>query len=205
MSNTTYLKGTCPYCSVRYVSFSLLYEYKHPAINQEPPPYIWALVKCGHCHSAVMAAYDHYYQSGAAYHRSGEPTLFPAGPRAPEHLPARVEELYLEALASQPTGAGMLFRKTLEIGLKIKYPDDRANLSRRIQNAADAGEITEHLARSATHIRIIGNAAAHEEEPPTHEEIRELKEFAYLFLMYLFTLPEMLRRSTLNRDNLGST
>ena len=97
----------------------------------------------------------------------------------------------------------MLFRKTLEISLKIVRPNDTSKLAKRIKNAAHDGEITKDMAAWAGRIRIVGNAAAHDKEPPTTEEIAELQQFVHLFLMYLFTLPGMLKQSM--KVNQGDT
>ena len=131
----------------------------------------------------------------------GEATLFPSPPASPEHLPDKVDKLFSEAVESQPTGAGMLFRKTLEVSMKLLRPNDKAKLAKRIQNAADDGEITQDMKEWASHIRIIGNAAAHDDKPPTTAEIAELQQFVRLFLMYLFTLPGMLRQSRRDVDD----
>ena len=136
-----------------------------------------------------------------ASERFPKPTLFPLAPGSPEHLPKKVARLYSEALDSPLTGAGMLLRKTLEVSMKIVRPNDNANLAKRIKNAADDGEITKDMAAWANHVRIIGNSAAHDEDLPTKEEIEDLQQFVRLFLMYLFTLPGMLKESRkINRD-----
>lgn len=192
---STYLVATCPYCNTRHVSFSLLREYSYP--EKAPHFSIWALIRCGNCSCAAMSMSSRTYSS----EKFPKPTLFPRVPTSPEHLPGGVDRLYSEALESPPTGAGMLFRKTLEVSMKIVRPNDNANLARRINNAAADGEITKDMAEWANHIRIIGNSAVHDEDPPAKEEIEELQQFVRLFLMYLFTLPGMLKESRkINRD-----
>ena len=84
----------------------------------------------------------------------------------------------------------MLFRKTLEASLAT---DDDLPLIRRIVRAAKNREITPAMEEWAHHIRTIGNAAAHDIDDFTHQEIAELREFTRLFLMYLFSLPNMLK------------
>lgn len=47
----------------------------------------------------------------------------------------------------------------------------------------------------ANQIRFWGNNAAHEDEPFTEEDARQMGEFTELFLTYLFTLPEKLAKA----------
>ncbi len=191
MAEKTHQVATCPYCKVRYVSFTLLGRYVYP--QSGTPPYTdWSFIKCGHCFSAAMSVRE--VPEGPFATPPG-PILFPPTPGAPEHLPEKVDKLYSEALDSQPTGAGMLLRKTLEVSLKEVRPNDKGTLAKRIGNAANDGEITEAMAEWAGRIRVIGNAAAHDEDPPDRKEIEELERFVRLLLMYLFTLPTMLENS----------
>ena len=96
--------------------------------------------------------------------------------------------------------AGMMFRKTLEIALKTIRPTDTGSLKTRIDNAADAGAITKDLAEWAHRIRLDGNEAAHEEEPFSSAEIQELQRFTELVLLYMFTLPGMLKAWSEQKD-----
>lgn len=52
--------------------------------------------------------------------------------------------------------------------------------------------ISKELADSADVVRLGGNIAAHEESVFSADEVRALKDFTEMVLMYLFTLPGML-------------
>ena len=88
--------------------------------------------------------------------------------------------------------AGAMFRKTLDTGLKHKFPDFEGTLAQRIKKARESGELTASLADWADKIRLDGNQAAHDEMPFTKKDAETLKVFTNLVLQYLFTLPGML-------------
>ena len=88
--------------------------------------------------------------------------------------------------------AGTMFRKAIDVGLKIKFPEIKGKLYIRIKKAEEARGLTPELAAWAHQIRLDGNDAAHEEEPFTKEEAESLHTFTDLVLRYLFTLPGML-------------
>ena len=117
--------------------------------------------------------------------------------RAPDHLPENVRSYYLQAVSNVKTGpdaAGAMFRKALDVGLKIVDPKNRnKKLAARIDAAAEAGILTKDLAEWSHRIRDEGNDASHDEDPYTREEAEQLHHFTQLVLMYLFTLPGMLR------------
>ena len=93
------------------------------------------------------------------------------------------------------TAAGMMFRKTLDTGLKAKFPDIKGTLEKRIDKAAELRGLTPDLAEWAHRIRLDGNDAAHEEEPSEEEDASRLCAFTKMVLLYLFTLPGMLKKA----------
>jgi hypothetical protein len=38
---------------------------------------------------------------------------------------------------------------------------------------------------------VLGNEAAHDEDPPTREELTDLRNFTEMVMRYLFSLPSM--------------
>ena len=87
-----------------------------------------------------------------------------------------------------------MFRKALDVGLKVKFPDISRTLSlfQRIEKAEETGGLTPELAEWAHQIRLDGNDAAHEEEPFSKEDAENLHTFTDLVFRYVFTLPGML-------------
>lgn len=98
--------------------------------------------------------------------------------------------------------AGMCFRKALDISTKALIRAaaraDAANviahnLYGRIEWLHQNHKLTDELKDWAHFIRIDGNEAAHEEEPVTESEARQLHNFTEVFLTYVFSIPGMIK------------
>ena len=199
----------CPHCGTKQASFQILSEFHSPLSKGR----IYAFVICGinTCQKAATAVFQvhlttHGYSGSSNELVSGfsqYPSKFlfvdfypkPETPEIPEHLPENVNTYYLEAVnnvKSSPNAAGMMFRKTLDTGLKKIDPGAKGNLLDRIKSAAETGKITQDMADWADRIRLDGNDAAHEEDPFTPQQAEELHLFTRLVMMYLFSLPGML-------------
>jgi hypothetical protein len=118
------------------------------------------------------------------------------GPLIPENLPSDVERVYLQAernfpIAGNEEAAGTMYRKALDIGLKIIAPSVTGVLKARIATLVKQNLLTPSLGEWADQIRLLGNDTAHEIDQPTREELEALRNFSDLVLRYLFTLPGM--------------
>jgi Domain of unknown function (DUF4145) len=119
------------------------------------------------------------------------------GPQIPEHLPPEVERVYLQAERNFPIpgneeAAGTMYRKALDVGLKIIDPSSATDLLKpRIAKLVQQNRLTPTLGEWAEQIRLLGNEAAQEIDQPTREEVEALRNFSDLVLRYLFTLPAM--------------
>ena len=118
------------------------------------------------------------------------------GPLIPENLPPDVERVYLQAERNFPVigneeAAGTMYRKALDIGLKKIDPTATGMLKAKIKKLAADGKLTADIAEWSDHVRDMGNDAAHEEAPPTREELADLRSFTEMVMRYLFTLPAM--------------
>lgn len=120
-----------------------------------------------------------------------------------KHVPSDAEVNFKEGEKSMwnrnYNAAGMVFRKALEMGIKNKFSDPEGpsnsyemSLKDRINAAKDAGLLTKEMANWAHTIRIIGNDAAHESQF-SKEDAEEMQTFTRLMLLYLFTLPGMMK------------
>jgi hypothetical protein len=122
----------------------------------------------------------------------------PPGPLIPERLPSDVERIYLQAERNYPIegneeAAGTMFRKALDVGLKKIDPETKGVLAVRIKKLAAANKLTPDIAEWADHVRDLGNDAAHEEAPPTREELDDLRNFTEMVMRYLFSLPALVK------------
>jgi hypothetical protein len=107
-----------------------------------------------------------------------------------------VARVYLQAERNIPVfgneeAAGTMYRKALDIGLKIVSPSVTGVLKSRIAELVRQNLLTPSLGEWAQQIRLLGNEAAHEIDQPSREELAALRDFSDLVLRYLFTLPEM--------------
>ncbi|KRR25946.1 hypothetical protein CQ13_23265 [Bradyrhizobium retamae] len=125
------------------------------------------------------------------------------GPVIPENMPSDVERIYLQAERNFPTegneeAAGTMYRKALDVGLKKIDVTVTGTLAARIKKLATNGKLTADIAEWADHVRDLGNEAAHEDAPPTREELTELRSISEMVMRYLFSLPAMVqaRRQT---------
>jgi len=120
------------------------------------------------------------------------------GPLIPEHLPPEIERVYLQAernfpISGNEEAAGTMYRKALDVGLKMIAPSVTGTLKGRIEKLVQQNRLTPELGEWADQIRLLGNEAAHEIDQPTREEVEALRNFSDLVLRYLFTLPAMVK------------
>jgi hypothetical protein len=120
----------------------------------------------------------------------------PPGLLIPENLPSDVERIYIQAERNFPImgneeAAGTMYRKALDVGLKIIAPTVTGILKARIATLVQQNLLTPSLGEWADQIRLLGNDTAHEIDQPTRDEIVALRNFSDLVLRYLFTLPAM--------------
>lgn len=202
------LRHDCPHeaCSARQASFEFVHEFKPLGLTNE----LHVFLMCGVCRRAAVVVYELVegqadftaitFNNHFDMHKEQfkEIDFYPRPPDSeiPDHMPANVHQYFSEAVTNVTTGpnaAGAMFRKSLDVGLKYVDPDGSGNLIGRIEGAAERGLLTENLAEWAHHIRMEGNDAAHDEDPFTSDEAKDLHRFTELVMMYLFTLPGMLK------------
>jgi len=169
--------------------------------------YVWnVFAQCGHCGSCVVAVFKSESSHNPLAHFASTPTHFklthffpkPQEPSAPDHLPENVKRFFLqgvENVARNQDAAGAMFRKSLDVALKVKCPEATGRLVDRINRAVELGTLTSELGEWAHQIRLEGNEATHGDDPYTPEQAAALHQFTMLVLLYLFTLPGMLVES----------
>ena len=118
---------------------------------------------------------------------------------APECCPDRAAKFFVEAKDNLKRGnfetSVMLCRKVLDISTKAILGDEskKENLSQRISMLHARGKITEQFKDWAHIVRMDSNEAVHSDEEFTNPEAEEMIGFTEVFLIYSFTLPEMVR------------
>ncbi|MDR6625706.1 DUF4145 domain-containing protein [Caulobacter segnis] len=116
---------------------------------------------------------------------------------APEHLPAPVEKAFLQgeknlALEGCEEPAATMFRRALDVGLKLRFPDLKGDLYKKIEKLAEAHAIPQSLADWAHEVRVIGNDGAHDLDGCSVEDAVAARNFVDAVLRYLFSLPGMI-------------
>lgn len=122
----------------------------------------------------------------------------PIRPNVPEHLPEPVAKAFLQAeknfaMEGHEEAAGMMYRRSLELALALKYPDIQGGLAQIIKQLADSNVLTSDISAWATDIRLIGNIAAHDVEV-TREDLEMMRGFADAVLKYIWTLPTQVQQ-----------
>ena len=121
----------------------------------------------------------------------------------PEHVPEEILPDFRDAVDCLRNGnftpAGMMFRKVLERAT-IAIADDPASMRKkklyhRIETLEEGRKLTPAMKDLAHVIRLEGNDAAHEDEEFDEARAKQLGDFAELFLLYAFTLPERVKRA----------
>lgn len=120
----------------------------------------------------------------------------------PQCLPESVHKSFLEGVQTknnQPNAACAMFRRSLEISLKIVDPDSKArNLAERIEILSKNNQITPSLKEWAHKIRLDGNDAIHEIPDSSLFDAEQMYLFTKYVLIYLFTLPEQIKIARTN-------
>lgn len=196
MHLTQVIKLDCPHCDIRKAAFTLKGQHNYSG-EQNPttkarPNCSTVLYICPDCNEGIVAS----AVNGEIWN------LYPNSEiNIPEDLPpavARYFEQGVDCLRGNYDAAGMMFRKSLEVGLGVKFPDSKGGLAERIKGLAKNASLTQDLAEWADHIRLEGNDAAHDQF--TKAQAEELHSFTNLVLTYLFTLPEIAKKADAARQ-----
>ncbi|MYE06687.1 MAG: DUF4145 domain-containing protein [Chloroflexi bacterium] len=122
---------------------------------------------------------------------------------APEHAPQGIAKDFEDASdclrRRSLSAAGIMFRRVLERATLELAEDKEAMRSRklfgRIETLADERILAPAMEDPARAIRLEGNEAAREDEEFDEPRAWQMAEFAELFLLYRFTLPERVKRA----------
>ena len=199
----TVFKNDCPHCGTKSVAFTIISQWRAPKTVS-----LWdTLAYCGQCGRGILATFNMPKGKGpkdllgiSTNAEIFRPTVLPSPPStgAPEHTPPNVSRFFTQGVENLPgnwDAAGSMFRKALEAALKNKFPDVEGDLYHRIEGAKQAGGMTADLAEWSHQIRLDGRNAVHEEKPYGKEDAERLYTFTNLVLLYLFTLPGMLKKA----------
>jgi len=185
-------KHDCPHCGTKSVAFTILSKHK---VEGRFDLVFDTFATCGSCDRGVVAVLRWSEDQCDLI------DMFPKfrDHNAPKHTPSNVANFYIQGMkniAGNWDAAGSMFRKSLEVGMKEKFPEDgEKSLFERIKLAAKRHDLTPDMAEWAHRIRIDGNKAVHDEEPFSEEEAKSLQTFTQMVFIYLFTLPGMMKEA----------
>ena len=117
---------------------------------------------------------------------------------APPHTPEKVARRFIEAekafTACLWNAAVTTYRSVLDIATKaMPGVVEGATLYQRLEWLECNGHITPAMKEWATHVRLEGNTAVHDEGEFSEEDARPLRLFTETFLRYAYELPGEVR------------
>lgn len=197
------MRHDCPYCKTINSGFSFVHA-KPNLVSSRRDIKVWNIFfECNTCGSGVICE-AMTATSENPNHLNGDikqVTFFTIVGIYPEqrshdipgHLPELVSNAFregLDNLPKSPNAAVAMFRRALELGLKLFDPSlTKMNLIERIDELSDAGKITTALKEWAHQVRLDGNSALHDLSEFTLKDAEQLHLFTRYILIYLFTLP----------------
>jgi hypothetical protein len=121
----------------------------------------------------------------------------PQPTRIPEYLPDVVARAFRQGetnlgIADHEEAAATMFRRALDTALKLKFPEMKGDLNKKIIKLAETHVIPATLAEWAHEVRGIGNDGAHDLEGCSQDDAEAARDFVDAVLRYLFSLPGMI-------------
>lgn len=108
-------------------------------------------------------------------------------------LPPSIELTYAEAEANYVDGrmmsASIMYRKTVELAVRDLNPNGKGMLNARIRALQKEEAVPDTLIKLLDTVKFLGNEGAHDEEPPSPEDVERGRDFTRLFLVYSYELP----------------
>ena len=192
----------CPRCLTRGVSVSIksskypveyitnnnvYHRFGNYVVNEE-------FGLCGICNKGVIIR----TKSGNFKNKPRIEVLPEFNNITPQYLPKNTENYFQQGNDNLSMknwdAAGIMFRKSLESALKDLFPEQKnMKLYKLINHAYNNGKLTKSLQEWSDGIRLSGNDATHGIEPFKEHEAKQLQNFTRFVLIYLITLPEMLK------------
>lgn len=108
-------------------------------------------------------------------------------------LPPKIQQTFSEAEANFVDGrmvsAAIMYRKAVELTVKDLHPDGKGMLGARIRALQKKEAVPDTLIALLDTVKFLGNEGAHDEDPPSPEDVERGRDFTRLFLVYSYELP----------------
>jgi len=82
-----------------------------------------------------------------------------------------------------------MYRKAVELTVKDLNPEGTGMLNARIRQLQKKEAVPDTLINLLDTVKFLGNEGAHEEDPPSAEDVERGRDFTRLFLVYSYELP----------------
>lgn len=120
----------------------------------------------------------------------------------PADLPESVERAFAQGERNYHSqgceeAAAMMYRRALEVGLKLAYLEMTGMLAARIKRLVAEHHLPAPIGEWADQVKLIGNDGAHEVDGVSRDDLDAQRGFVDMTLRYVFTLPAQIaaRRS----------
>ncbi|ADG09094.1 DUF4145 domain-containing protein [Caulobacter segnis] len=208
----------CPHCTTAKVGFAIIGGKPRPYLpnTEVAKPIVSIGLECPNCQKTASATIQ-YKKNLSGHSVSAIVESLPKAhdslpnllwdllefwprvqpPRIPEFLPKSVEKAFVQgetnlALPGCEEPAATMFRRALDLGLKIRFPDLKGDLYKKVDKLASDHEIPLSLAEWAHEVRVIGNDGAHDLDGCNTDDAQAAHDFVDAVLRYLFSLPGMI-------------
>ena len=117
-------------------------------------------------------------------------------PQIPDALPGEVQRAFLQAEKNFfsldcEEAAATMYRRSLDLGLKIAYPEYKGDLNKRIENLVEQHVLPSSIGDWAHQVRLVGNDGAHDLDGVTKADLVACRNFVDAVLRYTFSFPKM--------------
>lgn len=117
----------------------------------------------------------------------------PDGTKKIKDLPPNVASAFDEAeeslIAGRVSAAAVMYRKAIERTVKAIHPDGKGLLNDRIRQFEREDRVPPAMIDLMDMVKFLGNDGAHDDVDPTKEDVERGRDFARLFLTYVWELP----------------
>jgi predicted RNA-binding Zn-ribbon protein involved in translation (DUF1610 family) len=206
----------CPHCGAEKIGFHLTNEVEATIKPTGLYRKYRVTMVCPNCEEMVIGVFEATAINAATSQRTPVSSAVdplklgwtlansypkPQPSKCPSDTPEDLKRIFLQAANAlkrqDPDASGAMSRKVLDVSTQQLLGEESKNyktIHDRINALASANRLTPDLKDWAHQLRIGGNDAAHDAAPFTQEEADELLDFAELYLTYVYTLPERLKK-----------
>jgi hypothetical protein len=210
---TNDLIAICPHCGTK-VHIERLWQDYHSFSNRDEEFYI--TFRCKSCKKLILKTFL-FKQNPYSNHEDLEPEGWnekfsmslddddELSEEEKEFIPKQVISNFQEALKCKSIGANRtsssMFRRALQSSIVILGANHKQDLIKQINSLTN---LPNDIKDWAHQIRIFGNWGAHPDKDKLkevdHNDVEEVYDFISKFFMYMFIMPEKVKRSRKKRD-----